>query len=314
MTLLLGLDDLMFWRINTVLKFFCVFIIIGYFPVINAQDVDSKVPVSSDTLKETYIIGPEDQIKITVLGQGDYKFSEEKTVSLNGKILLSIMQEEFPIAGLSLESATDKLTEILSRDYLNDPRVILEITAFNSQKVLVVGEISHPGEVTLQSSSISLKELLIQSGGPTGVMDKTVIVVSENDGEPVDPIVVSLDELLLSGSHDTIRVQNGDIVYVLGRDKQLPISDLNNTVYVFGQVTKPGIIPFSRNMTVLRAIINAGNFTTDAAPGRTSIKRYHDNKIETIGVNLDRVMSGGDKSVDIELKPGDVVYVPRAIF
>ncbi len=70
----------------------------------------------------------------------------------------------------------------------------------------------------------------------------------------------------------------------LGRDKQLPISDLDNTVYVFGQVQKPGIIPFTRNMTVLRAIINAGNLTKEAAPGRTSVKRYDDGKIQNLNV------------------------------
>lgn len=261
-----------------------------------------------------YRIGPEDVVKVTVLGQGDYKFSEEKAVSLTGKILLSIMQEEFEIADLSIEKATEKLTAILAEDYLNDPRVIIEVTEFRSRKVLLVGEISKPGEVTLQNATMSLKELLIQSGGPTGAMDKTVIVVGENQTDSQDPIVISLDELLLSSKFDGTTVQSGDIIYVIGRDKQLPISDLNNTIYVFGQVEKPGIIPYTRNMTVLRAVINAGNFTKAAAPGRTSVKRYSGEKIQTISVNLDKVMSGGDKSVDIELKPGDVVYVPRAIF
>ncbi len=105
---------------------------------------------------------------------------KRRPVSLEGKLLLSIMQEEFEIAGMSVDAAKEKLTAILSRDYINDPKVIIEITGFHSQKVLVVGEISRPGEVTLQNASMTLKELLIQSGGPTGVMDKTVIVVSEN--------------------------------------------------------------------------------------------------------------------------------------
>lgn len=261
-----------------------------------------------------YVIGPEDVVRVTVLGQSEYKLTEEKTVSKSGRILLSIMSEEFEIGGLTVFDATERLRAVLAADYLRDPRVIIEIAEYNSQKVLIIGEVRNPGELTLQSASLSLKELLIQSGGPVGTMDKTVVVVSSDHSSDESLNVLSLDELLLSNTYDTLQVQSGDIIYVLGRDKSLPVPDIENTVYVFGQVGKPGIIPFTRNMTVLRAIINAGNFTSAASPARTSVKRQTGKKIETINVNLDRVMSGGDKSQDIEVQPGDVIYVPRALF
>jgi polysaccharide biosynthesis/export protein len=279
--------------------------------------VDGTIPAVSEpgqSLAGPYVIGPEDVIRITVLGQSEYKITEEKTVSKSGRILLSIMSEEFEIGGLTVSDAADRLEAVLAADYLRDPRVIIEITEYNSQKVLIIGEVRNPGELTLQSASLSLKDLLIQSGGPVGTMDKTVVVVSGDNSNDESLSVLSLDELLLSNTHDNLHVQSGDIIYVLGRDKNLPVPDIENTVYVFGQVGKPGIIPFTRNMTVLRAIINAGNFTSAASPARTSVKRQTGKKIETINVNLDRVMSGGDKSQDIDVQPGDVIYVPRAIF
>lgn len=261
-----------------------------------------------------YKLGVDDVLSITVLGQGDYKLTEEKTISPTGRILLSIMQEEVEISGLTIKMASEKLRTRLAADYLNKPMVIIEVVEFNSQKILVIGEVKKPGEVTLQSSEMALKELIVQSGGPTGDMDQTVLIVRAEPDDEDATTVFTMDELLLSNKHESITVSAGDIVYILGRDKQLPLQDMEKTVYVFGQVTKPGILPFTRNMTVMRAIISAGNFTKEAAPGRTTVKRKDGKKIKTISVNLDKMMSGGDKSRDIELKAGDIVYVPRAIF
>ncbi|MCD4654511.1 SLBB domain-containing protein [bacterium] len=261
-----------------------------------------------------YVIGVDDVLEVVVLGKGDYRFTEETTVSSTGRILLSLMQDEFRVSELTISQATQNLEKLLAKDYLRDPKVIIDVKLFNSQKVLLIGEVKKPGEVILKSSSLGLKQLVIEAGGPTGGMAKTVILVNEGMEPGSVPEAFSLDELLLSSQHDSVRVKSGDIIYVLGRDKQLPIADLGNVVYVFGHVGKPGIIPFSRKMTVLRAIINAGNFTKEAAPGRTTVKRKEEEKISTIKVNLEQMMSGGDKTIDIELKPGDVVYVPRSIF
>jgi len=282
-----------------------IFLLVGIptFPVI-AENND----ISS------YVIGADDVLELTILGKGDYKLTEEKTVSSTGRILLSITQEEFTIAGMTVADATKKLEQFLAEDYLRDPRVIISIKVFNSQKILLIGEVKKPGEIILKTPTMSLKDLIIEAGGPRGDMEKTVILVNDEMKPGTHPTAVSLDELLLSNQYDLMQVKSGDIIYVLGRDKQLPIPDLGNTVYIFGQVTKPGIVPYSRNMTVLRAIIGAGNFTKEASPGRTTVKRKDGHKIRTIKVDLEKMMSGGDKSQDIELKPGDVIYAPRAIF
>ena len=286
---------------------FCIFIIL-------VMTVFSCISFAVGNRTGEYKIGSGDIVSITILGHGDYKFNEVKTVTPTGKILISIMQEEFTIGGKTVDEAAKAMEAILAKDYLNEPHVIIEVTSFNSQKVLIIGELKQPGEVTLQNANPRLKDLIIQAGGPLGGMNKMVVVVSEDQKSSEDTRSFSLDELLLSNKYDAVTVTDGDIIYVLGSDKQMPISDMENTIYVFGQVGTPGIISYSRNMTVLRAIISAGNFTSAAAPGRTSVKRLENGKINTISVDLDKVMSGGDKSKDIQLKPGDVIFVPKAIF
>lgn len=261
-----------------------------------------------------YRVGVEDVLKISIIGRMDYRLVEEVPVNPNGGIMLSIMKEYFQVEGMTVDEIDQKLTEYLSKHFLNDPQVGVEITKYISQKILVIGEVKSPGEFALQKSSISLKELMIQTGGPIGDINKSLIILREATEGALEPIVVNLDEILMTSAQDQLTVKANDVVYILGKDKNMPLSDLNSVIYVFGEVEKPGLVPFNQNMTVLRAVISAGNFTKEAAPSRTNIKRRINNKITTLSADMDRVMSGGDKTQDLPLQPGDVIYVPRAIF
>ena len=83
-------------------------------------------------------------------------------------------------------------------------------------------------------------------------------------------------------------------------------------VYVLGEVKEPGALPlFGKYLTVLEAVTKAGGFTEFAAPNRTKIIRVEDGVEKTIKVNLNKVKKG-DKSLDIILKPGDIVVVPES--
>ena len=62
---------------------------------------------------------------------------------------------------------------------------------------------------------------------------------------------------------------------------------------------------------MLEAVTKAGGFTKLAAPNRTRVIRVEEGEEKTITVNLRKVKKG-KKSLDIILKPGDVVVVPEA--
>ncbi len=263
---------------------------------------------------DAYRVGSGDVLRLTILGKHDYRLVETPEINEAGKIFVSIMNESVDVKGLTTEEIDEKVTAMLAKDYLVNPEVMVEVGVYRSHTVLVIGDVKHPGEIVLQEESLGLKDLLIKTGGPVGDMDKTVMVISANPGENREPVVSQLDQILMGNAAVSVQVKKDDIVYVLSRDKTLPLQDMENVIYVFGQVSKPGLIPYSKGLTTLRAVLNAGNFSKEAAPGRTFIKRHEGEKIKTIRVDLNDVMSGGDKDADIPLQPGDVVYVPRAIF
>jgi polysaccharide export outer membrane protein len=96
----------------------------------------------------------------------------------------------------------------------------------------------------------------------------------------------------------------------------IPTTYVHSEVYVLGEVGAPGLYPFSGKMTVLAAVTRAGNPTPRAAIQQVSITRPDQTdpaKARIIIVDLDSVIHKGEASNDIDLRPGDIVYVPDVI-
>ena len=87
-------------------------------------------------------------------------------------------------------------------------------------------------------------------------------------------------------------------------------------ITVLGRVRNPGQvnIPPTRDLTVSRAIQLAGGLDTSAQGSAIRVTRARGSESEQYTVNLDRIGSEGQTKDDIQLLPGDVVYVPEMLF
>ena len=90
----------------------------------------------------------------------------------------------------------------------------------------------------------------------------------------------------------------------------------NKTVYVLGQVQKPAAIqiPPEKPLTVLEAVTSVGGFTDVANTSKVRVLRMQNGKQKTIDVDVTQITKQGNKSLDIALMPGDVVFVPQSMF
>lgn len=95
------------------------------------------------------------------------------------------------------------------------------------------------------------------------------------------------------------------------RDPQVivDIKEANsNKIYVFGQVKSPGTFRYKDHMTVIEAITLAGGVTAEADPNHTYITRVRDGVEVAYTVRVNDIVEG--KARNIELLPGDILYVP----
>ena len=87
-----------------------------------------------------------------------------------------------------------------------------------------------------------------------------------------------------------------------------------SSIFVFGEVKKPGSFPLFGKMTVFEAITLAGGFTEVANPSKVKIIRQENGREVTLEVDIQRVTKKGDTSQDRELQANDRIIVPRSFF
>lgn len=89
-------------------------------------------------------------------------------------------------------------------------------------------------------------------------------------------------------------------------------SSNSRKVHVFGRVVKAGTLPFRSGMTVIEAITSAGGFADLASPNRTRVTRVVEGEKKVFELAAGDIGEG--KAVNFYLRPGDIVFVPEAVF
>ena len=87
---------------------------------------------------------------------------------------------------------------------------------------------------------------------------------------------------------------------------------VSKKVSVFGQVKKPGTLPFRDGMSVVEAISDAGGFTSMARTNDTTVIRVIDGKKRSFKVPVELIGQG--RAPNFVLRPGDIVFVPERVF
>ena len=135
------------------------------------------------------------------------------------------------------------------------------------------------------------------------------------DGRISAPLV---DSLMASGKTPSQLAQ--DIETILAeyiRDPLVTVTvktvrgGVDQLVRVIGEVTKPGAIPYSRNMTVLDVMLAVEGLTEFAAGNNAKLVRAEGTEYI---VRLDDLLRGGRVSANTNVLPGDILIVPESLF
>ena len=250
---------------------------------------------------QEYIIGPGDVLRITVWGQDD--LSKEYPVTLDGRVPFPLIGN-VQAAGLTTTLLAKRLHDLLEKDYLVNPQVLVAVKEYLSSKIHVVGEAERPGLLYLTGPTTVL-EVISKAGLARTAGKELVLVRGESKEGPAgvvrSTILLRLDvrKIHAGDVKENILVQNGDMLFV----------PKGSAFFVLGEVTKAGTFPLDKETSVLEAITVAGGFSNTAAPsGVKVLRRLPDGKQETIALD----MSGAvPKDKNFRLEDGDTVLVPK---
>lgn len=260
--------------------------------------------------EQEYRIGLRDVIGVNVFAGGEEQISEDVTVAADGMITLPLLGA-VPADGLTLNELKKNSVEPLALKYFVAPQVTVAVKEYHSLTFYISGSVDKPGHYELDKEPTML-ELIAKAGGMVPEGGHTAYIMREShdpqaEKGPVKPIVLDLKPLLDHGDMtNNLQLVTGDVIHI---PMESDLDQTSNSIFVEGEVKKPGVYPFQQGITALSACILAGGFNDFAAPNRARIIRGRGtDQEEVIAINLDAVKKG--KAKDVQLMPGDLVHVP----
>jgi len=254
----------------------------------------------ADLLKEfdaasavPYYLGDGDQVTVQVWEKPE--LSGTQVIGPDGAITVPVVGT-LHISGLTREDAAETVRKSLARFYTG-VAVTVRVEQYVSNRVTVVGRVKLPGVIRFEKSP-SLLEAIARAGGLLeGPVNLTHCAVIRGRDR-----MAWIDLKSLSDGRDpslNVHLKADDLI-LIPEDGDLPI-------YVLGQVQKPGAYRWTRGMSVLEAISQAGGPTRDSLPSNILLVRPSLNR--RVVVSLNDIL-GPVNTSNVALEGGDILYVP----
>ncbi len=296
---------------------------------LQASAQTSSLPIAVSSSSDAYILGPGDEIAITVFGYEEY--TATKIIAPDGTITMPI------VGSLNIESTTTTTAADLIANSLNqfllNPVVTVDAVSLRPLSITVAGEVQRPGPIQLPSLSTvasgfddnsiqpnlpTLSSALLKAGGVNSNANIQEIQVKRflpNGRETI--LTVNLwDDIWANNAEDALFLQDGDDIFVpqitdgSELDRRLiarsTLAPDTVRVRVVGEVTRPGEALVSPNSSLSSAIAVSGGPTEDANLSKVAFIRLNDTgEVEREIVNLSTLTD------TYQVQDGDVLIVPK---
>jgi polysaccharide export outer membrane protein len=183
---------------------------------------------------------------------------------------------------------------------------LVTVTKYTANRVLVLGAVDHPGPMVFDGVP-TLLEAVTRGGLPlVGPLKRPQIPDQCAIYRGSDEVMwVQLRQLVESGNPlADIRLRREDVVYVPDPSERF--------ISVLGEVNHPGAVQLNINSTLASVLADAGGITEKA--GANPHLQIVDPKTGTSRLISFKDLLKPTKSLEVTLKPGEILFVPESGF
>lgn len=187
----------------------------------------------------TYRLGPEDVISVSVFGQDRYSRTGI-IVPPSGRVSLALIPGGVFVNGKTV----DEVAELIKKsydEYIINPQVSVSLDKAASYRYSVIGDVAQPG-IRLMNRRLTVTEALGEAGGvlQTGDRSKVVVLRRQADGN-LTPIAVNVSAIYKGKAPDIVYLVPGDQVLVPGNkfktfQKVMTLFPILSFAQVFGGI------------------------------------------------------------------------------
>lgn len=174
-----------------------------------AQDASAEVMGRKD---EQYLLRPGDRVNIKIYPEDEDLRGGQMEISSEGNITLPLVGK-VAVSGKTAIEAEKMLTEILGRDYLVSPEVVVEVLEYQKRSFVILGAVSSPGTYPFPEgvARLTLLRAISLSGGFSDVANiKKIKIMRKKTGE----VFRANAEAIIGGNSQDLELQADDVIHV----------------------------------------------------------------------------------------------------
>ena len=265
---------------------------------------------------QEYHIGRNDVLQISFWQQAD--LNTQVTVNQKGEIVLPVIGT-ISALGLTIDELSLKIIEEISIYNKDISQASVTVVSYGSNKIYVTGYVLSPGKYTFETFP-NLWEAIQEAGGVSeAAMLSSVSIIRGETGREnnAENVVIDLAKRLVEGNFSDMPIlYPGDTIYVPGVTGQMaggttigPQLSKSN-VFIYGQISSPGVYTLEEQMDLLRFLVVAGGPTAMANLEDVRIISQIGQYPSVIKIDLKRFTSKSQLT-SILINPGDTIYIPE---
>ena len=231
-----------------------------------SQPPSTFAPVEQVPVGPDYVIGPDDEIRISVWGKVEGQWTIR--VDRDGNITMPRLGI-LGVTGLTFKELKDLLSREFSK-YYTGYEMNVSMGSLRTIRVYIVGNVSRPGSYTV-SSLATLVNAFIEAGGPSKIGTMRDIQLKRN-GKTV--VHFDMYDLLLKGDKtNDVKIMPEDVIFIP------PVGPL---AAIIGNVKNPAIYELKGEVRLMDLIHMAGGLTGRAFKGRVQLQRTENRQSRTV--------------------------------
>jgi len=162
----------------------------------------------------TYRLGPEDVISVSVFNQDRYSRTGI-VIPPSGRIALQLIPGGVFVNGKTVEEVEAIITKKYD-EYIIDPQVTVSLEKAASYRYSILGDVGAPG-IKLMNHRMTVSEAIAEAGGvlPTGDKSKVIVLRRSPNGQ-LAQIPVNVSAIYKGKAPDTTYLVPGDQILVPG--------------------------------------------------------------------------------------------------
>ena len=178
------------------------------------QSEESAVASYYNNFFNTYRLGPEDVISVTVFNQDRYSKSGI-IIPPSGRISLSLITGGLFVNGKTVDEVADMIKKRYD-EYIIDPQVTVSLDKASSYRYSIIGDVLQPG-VRLMSRRLTVTEALAEAGGVLQTGNKSgITVLRRQPNGDLARIPVNVSAIYKGKAPDNVYLAPGDQIMVPG--------------------------------------------------------------------------------------------------